>query len=97
MYFIIIHSRYYVYFLSINIIFNKETKNVCYITVCYCELKLKKMMLLHGLNENIIITHLSYSGMCQYEAKMRALQRYEYFWVVTPPPPHDQTVLHMSP
>ena len=32
-------------------------------------------MLLHSITDNILISHPSYSGVYQYEAKMRSLQR----------------------
>ena len=46
-------------------------------------------MLLHGINDNILITHLSYSGMYQDEANMRALQRDKYFFGLEPNPPKN--------
>ena len=43
MYFIIIYSSNFYNFLSVNIIFDKDTKTrVCCIIICYCELKQKK-------------------------------------------------------
>ena len=38
-----------------------------------------KMMLLHVINDIIIISRSSYSGVYQDEAKIRALQRDKYF------------------
>ena len=32
-------------------------------------------MLLHGINDNILIPHLYYSGVYQDKEKMRAIQR----------------------
>ena len=71
------------------------------VVICYCNLKLKqiemsyqtvedrlpgKMMLLHGINNNIIFYHLYYSGVYEGEAKIGSLQRYKYlFWVGTEP------------
>ena len=38
-------------------------------------------MLLYGINNNILISHLSYLGLYHDEPKMRALQRDKYFFL----------------
>ena len=38
------------------------------------------MVLLHGINNNIIIPRPSYFGVYQDEAKIRVLQGDKYFW-----------------
>ena len=54
-------------------------------------------MLIHGINDNIRIPHLSYLGVYQYEFNMRALQKDKYlFWVGTKPQKTDKTVVHIS-
>ena len=40
------------------------------------------MMILCGINNNILISHPSYSSLYQDGAKMRALQRDKYFFGV---------------
>ena len=46
------------------------------------------MILLHDVNNNILISRLSYSGVYQYEAKNETLPRdKEFSWVGTNPPP----------
>ena len=53
-------------------------------------------MLLCGINDNVIISHPSYLGVYQYEAKMGALQRDRYFlgWYQTKKT--DKTVVHVT-
>ena len=52
-------------------------------------------MLLHGINDNIVVYHLSYTGVYQDEAKMRALQRDKYFLVWNQTQKHYKTVVHV--
>ena len=43
------------------------------------------MLLLHGINDNILIPKLSYLGVYQDEEKMKAPQRDKYtFWGLEP-------------
>ena len=43
-----------------------------------------QMVLLHGINDNIIIPHPSYSGVYQDEEKMRSLIRDKYVFGIEP-------------
>ena len=56
------------------------------------------MILLHGINNNILITHIYYLGVYRDYAKMRALQMQKYkFWVETKPGKNWKTVVHVYP
>ena len=50
-------------------------------------------MLLYGINNNILISHLSYLGLYHNEPKMRALQRDKYFFGWEP---SKKKVVHVS-
>ena len=55
-------------------------------------------MLIHGINDNILIPKLSYFGAYQDGLKMRDIQR-DHFWggVGNKPKKTDKTVVHISP
>ena len=55
-------------------------------------------MLLHNINNNILIYHPSYPDLYQDEAKKRELQKEIniYFWVGTKPKKTYNTVVHLT-
>ena len=54
-------------------------------------------MLLHGINNNILIPHMYYLGLYQDEAKMIFLQIYKYiFWVWYQIQKNEKMVVHVS-
>ena len=54
------------------------------------------MVLLRDINDNIIIPHLYYSSVYQYEAKMRALTRDKYFLGRNQNKRNDKREVHIS-
>ena len=80
----------------------KVQNKACWIIICYFELKLKnikkayetvdnvrldQMVLLHGINNNIIFPHPYYSSVYQYEAKKIKLYKViNVFWGQWPKP-----------
>ena len=56
-----------------------------------------KIVLLHGINDNIIIPHPYYSGVYEYKAKMRSLQRDKCFFGLEPNKKNFKMVLRVSP
>ena len=55
------------------------------------------MLLLNGINDNIIIPRLYYSGVYQDKAKKELLQKINIFGVGTKPKKTDKTVVQISP
>ena len=51
-----------------------------------------KIVLLHSINENIIISRLSYSGLYQDEEKLELYKVISSFWVRTPKKPDKMSV-----
>ena len=55
------------------------------------------MMLLHDINDNILITHLSYLGVYQDKAKKWDLYKEMIYFGLEPNPPKtDKTVMHVT-
>ena len=54
-------------------------------------------MLLHVINDNILISHLPYSGVYQYEAKNESSTKRLYFGLEPDQKNTDKPVVHVSP
>ena len=55
------------------------------------------MILLHAINDDILIPHLSYSGVYQYEPKNEISTKRSYFWGWNETKKTDKTVVYVPP